>query len=73
MPQADEVKLRELLRYIDEAIEAHPVLTDERQIADLAETRRKVIRLCEEAKIEEAVRAANICVNIIRQDEPTKE
>ena len=73
MPEPGEVKLRELLRYIDDAVEAYPVVTDERQIADIAETRQKVIRLCQESKIEEAARAARICVNLIRQDEPTKE
>ena len=73
MSEPDEAKLRELLRYIDDALEAYPVVTDERQIADIAETREKVIRLCEESKIEEAARAARICVNLIRQDEPTKE
>jgi hypothetical protein len=73
LPQSGKAKLRELLRYIDDALEAYPVVTDERQIADIAETRQKVIRLCEESKIEEAARAARICVNLIRQDEPTKE
>lgn len=73
LSETDEVKLRELLRYIDDAVEAHPVVTDERQVADIAETRQKVVRLCEESKIEEAARAAQICVDLIRQDEPAKE
>lgn len=69
----DALKLRELLRYIDDALEAYPVVTDEKQIVDIAETREKVIRLCEESNFEEAARAARICVNVIRQDEPVKE
>lgn len=72
-PDADELKLHELLRYIDEALEAYPVVTDEKQIADIAETRKRVIELYEQSKFEEAARAARICVNVIRQDEPAKE
>ena len=73
MQESEQAKLDELLEFIDKALEASPVLTDERRLGDIENAREKVVQLCEESKFEDADRMARLCVDLIRQDEPTKE
>ena len=73
MQESEQAKLDELLEFIDRALEASPVMTDERRLADVENARERVVQLCEGSKFEDAERMARLCVDLIRQDEPAKE